>query len=610
MLTGELSPECAAVVGTVLDALSAPAGAEDTRSQAQRYHDGLQEAMRRLVAAGLLPERAGQPVKVVAHISLADLMVLDGSSALQEEWTANVRAAWAARRAAASVSGGDGGAWLDGDAAAAVACDAAMTPVVTGEVNPAALEDLVRLCVDLDRLRRHGTSDGTGRDGRGTGDGTGGTGQDDTDGSGTGGTDGHGTGGGGTGGGQGAPGPDTTRAWEALEQAIIGKAVDLVSGPGGLASFLRRRQLGARLGGPSLPLDVGVSRDIPAAIRRAVILRDQHCRWTGGCDQPAAACEVHHLTHKADGGKTSVKDCILFCTFHHQVTIHQMGWTVVLNPDGTTTAWNRTKPRSCTATAPQPAPGNTPRAHPGPQDSHRPGLPAMRQDPLRASAEPRRSGRTRCNPDPAGHQTPVEPGVRRTAGNPAPVPGNHGPVCDERSPGLLSVLPGEPLPCRLLGHAERLPDAGPADAAGSQGVHVVVDGGVDLGDHRLDAPEAREQLVVRALVPGAELGCLVLGEDQVAQADALVADVDARAGDELADGPLVLAAEGAVEGSEPAGSWCESPRSCHIVKVALTIGDRQGYPDEDPCHDNRTGTESLIQAEKGHERHLSRVSVA
>ncbi len=347
VLTGDLTPECASVVRAVLDALSAPAGAQDTRTYAQRYHDGLQEAMRRLVAAGLLPERAGQPVKVVAHISLADLMVLDGSSALQEEWTADVRAAWAARRAAASVSGGDGGAWLDGDAATAMACDAAMTPVVTGEVNPAALEDLVRLCVDLDRLRHHpgrgsaGQDDTRpeGRDGDGAGqDDTGSTGTGDT-GTGTGDT-GTGTGGHGTGG-QGAAGPDTTRAWEALEQAIIGKAVDLVSGPGGLASFLRRRQLGARLGGPSLLLDVGVSRDIPAAIRHAVILRDQHCRWTGGCDQPAAACEVHHLTHKADGGKTSVKDTILFCTFHHQVMIHQMGWTVVLNPDGTTSAWNK-----------------------------------------------------------------------------------------------------------------------------------------------------------------------------------------------------------------------------------------------------------------------------
>jgi hypothetical protein len=31
--------------------------------------------------------------------------------------------------------------------------------------------------------------------------------------------------------------------------------------------------------------------------------------YLGGCDQPAPACEVHHLTHKADGGKTSVTDC-------------------------------------------------------------------------------------------------------------------------------------------------------------------------------------------------------------------------------------------------------------------------------------------------------------
>ena len=126
-----------------------------TRSQAQRYHDALHEAMQRLVTAGLLPERAGQPVKAWVHISLADLMVLDGSSALLEEWTSRVRAQWAGHRAEASAGGSDGGAWLDGDAAEAIACDAAMAPIVTGEVNPAALDDLVRLCVELDRLRRH-----------------------------------------------------------------------------------------------------------------------------------------------------------------------------------------------------------------------------------------------------------------------------------------------------------------------------------------------------------------------------------------------------------------------------------------------------------------------
>ena len=139
------------------------------------------------------------------------------------------------------------------------------------------------------------------------------------------------------------PVPPTERGREALEKAIIGKAVELVSGPGGLASFLRRRQLGARLGGPSLPLDVGYSENVPAGIRNAVVLRDQHCRWSGGCLQPAAACEIHHVKPKARGGKTSVKDCILLCFFHHHVMIHRMGWTLVLHPDGTTSAWNPDK---------------------------------------------------------------------------------------------------------------------------------------------------------------------------------------------------------------------------------------------------------------------------
>ena len=34
------------MVGRVLDALSGPAGAEDTRTQDQRYHDALAEAVR------------------------------------------------------------------------------------------------------------------------------------------------------------------------------------------------------------------------------------------------------------------------------------------------------------------------------------------------------------------------------------------------------------------------------------------------------------------------------------------------------------------------------------------------------------------------------------
>src|ERR1700749_284120 len=77
VVSGDLTPECAAVVAKVLDALSAPGGEEDDRSQAKRYHDALQEAMQRLVTANRVPERAGQPVKVWAHITLADLMRLN-----------------------------------------------------------------------------------------------------------------------------------------------------------------------------------------------------------------------------------------------------------------------------------------------------------------------------------------------------------------------------------------------------------------------------------------------------------------------------------------------------------------------------------------------------
>src|SRR6266852_2728688 len=319
VLSGDLTPECAAMVGAVLDALSAPAGAEDTRSHAQRYHDALAEAMRRLVAAGLLPERAGQPVKVWAHVSLADLLVLDGSSALQEQWIASARAAWAAHRAGASAGGSDGGAWLDGDAARAFTCDASVTPVVIGEVNYPVLDDLVRLCAELARLN----------DAEATGE----AGSPDE------------------------PQPPTLRVREALEQQIIGKATDLMSGPGGLASFLRRRQLGARLGGPSLPLDIGFSQNVPAAIRNAVILRDKHCRWAGRCNQPAAACQVHHVTHKANGGKTSLKDCVLLCWYHHEIVIHRWGWTLVLNPDGTTTVWNPDKTKVLHSHSPPARPG-------------------------------------------------------------------------------------------------------------------------------------------------------------------------------------------------------------------------------------------------------------
>ncbi len=60
-----------------------------------------------------------------------------------------------------------------------------------------------------------------------------------------------------------------------MEHQILAKILQVVSGPGGAASFLRRHLLGKPLAGPSLPLDVGQTDDIPVHLRRLVALRDQ-----------------------------------------------------------------------------------------------------------------------------------------------------------------------------------------------------------------------------------------------------------------------------------------------------------------------------------------------
>jgi Domain of unknown function (DUF222) len=336
VIRGDLTPECAAMVQAVLDALSAPAGAGDLRTKPQRYHDALAEAMRRLLASNLLPQRAGQPVKALVHMTFADLCDLDVDSKLQEAWIGAYRARWAGQRAAASVSPGDGGAWLQGDAARRVACDAMVVPVVTGDLDLGAVEQLIGLCVQYDHLRRQAT-DHTGADG----------GADPSQGTEAGGavvpagsdhspaapagSD---------------PGP-TARAGQAgdadraaqvlamLEHQILATVLQIVSGPGGVASFLRRNLLGKGLNGPSLPLDVGQTDDIPVHLRRLVALRDQTCQFPGGCDQPASACEPHHVVHRQDGGRTSLAGLKLYCHWHHHVVLHEMGWQLTVHPDGT-----------------------------------------------------------------------------------------------------------------------------------------------------------------------------------------------------------------------------------------------------------------------------------
>ncbi|MBO0804205.1 MAG: HNH endonuclease, partial [Nocardiopsaceae bacterium] len=132
------------------------------------------------------------------------------------------------------------------------------------------------------------------------------------------------------------PVPLPPGAWQDLAQAMGRLAIRFVSGPGAIASLLRTGLLPQPFAGKSVPLDVGFSSHIPDAIRRAVIARaGGYCEWPGGCDVPAAASDVHHIRHKADGGPTSVAGCGCFCQFHHDVCIHRWGWKIELLADGT-----------------------------------------------------------------------------------------------------------------------------------------------------------------------------------------------------------------------------------------------------------------------------------
>jgi hypothetical protein len=85
-------------------------------------------------------------------------------------------------------------------------------------------------------------------------------------------------------------------------------------------------------------LDIGYATSIPGHIRRAVRLRARGtCEWPR-CGKAAAHCDLHHLRHQADGGQTSIGNCVLLCQYHHDICIHRKGWRLTLHPDATTTA--------------------------------------------------------------------------------------------------------------------------------------------------------------------------------------------------------------------------------------------------------------------------------
>jgi hypothetical protein len=298
VIRGDLTPECTAAVQAVLEALGKRHGPEDTRSEAQRFHDALQLGCELLIRAKMVPDRAGADTQVIAHIPLSQLRQLPGASELEQAWL-HARL-------------GEPG-YLAGTDAAAAACDALTVPVVTGHADMTVIDQMIDLALAAFAHDRHGTGNGDNDDdcaGISTGDGSG----------------------------SARITSMSPAARDALRYAIARLAADFLSGPNGLGAVLRTGLLPAPYNTPSLPIDIGYSDTIPAHIRRAVLLRDKHCAWPR-CNRPAAWCDVHHIVHKQDGGKTSVSDCILLCQFHHDVCIHRQGWRIILHPAGTTSAY-------------------------------------------------------------------------------------------------------------------------------------------------------------------------------------------------------------------------------------------------------------------------------
>ena len=464
-INGDLTPEATAAVDTVIEALAVKKGPEDTRTKNQRRHDALHEAMQRLLASDLLPQRGGSKPQVKVGMDLASLRKLPGSAKAEEEWirrksvdlsrrrcngattqdllgdpepvpetpsaphrAANAEPAPAGAdtapagpapsepadtsaanpapqppepgspepgsseprspeprspepgspvpesperttppepsglpvpsghsrppathsgppaRDAVSMSesesmpeqtmlpGLGSGAALEGigpisnTLAGGLACDSILTPIVTGTIDHDALRAMtdewlnhhIPPCADHTTQPDTPQDDGPPERPLGRPPGT-------------------------------ADPPQcgcahnearamTPESYTRLQNTMLRWAIKVLSGPDGLASYLRTRVLTGPLSGASIVLDAGTDdRTVPAALERLVRRRDEQCRFPG-CDHPAAHSQVHHIVPRSENGPSELTNLLTLCSFHHLTAIHAWGWDITLNPDGTTTA--------------------------------------------------------------------------------------------------------------------------------------------------------------------------------------------------------------------------------------------------------------------------------
>jgi 5-methylcytosine-specific restriction endonuclease McrA len=74
------------------------------------------------------------------------------------------------------------------------------------------------------------------------------------------------------------------------------------------------------------------TRTIPPALRRAILERDGHTCRADGCDSHHRL-QIHHKIPWSQGGTTDPENLITLCWFHHQIVIHQQGFTPYHHPE-------------------------------------------------------------------------------------------------------------------------------------------------------------------------------------------------------------------------------------------------------------------------------------
>ncbi|QIB64636.1 DUF222 domain-containing protein [Kineobactrum salinum] len=67
------------------------------------------------------------------------------------------------------------------------------------------------------------------------------------------------------------------------------------------------------------------SRTVPAAMSRALKMRDRTCRFPGCCE--SRYVDAHHIRHWVDGGETSLDNLVTLCRYHHR-QLHRGAFTL------------------------------------------------------------------------------------------------------------------------------------------------------------------------------------------------------------------------------------------------------------------------------------------